>query len=226
MPAIVQVDPRSPYRLRVVWDTPAAGQDVAASYALERADGAGPGPAVAAAWGVDAGAVELALATPLAPGLALVLTHTGGDRVPFAWSPSPTRADGPEAGAADDPEAELFGVDLDWLSPELAPGGDVPEVRGMAALRADLAHLAVTAPGELFHRPTAGAALPLRVNGAGVPAELGRLSAAVRRAWVADDRVRQASVSVAGRADGGVTATGTVETVSLPGEPVDVAVRR
>jgi phage baseplate assembly protein W len=225
MPHILQVEPRTPYRLRVVWDAPAAGQDTAADYAVERADGAGPGPAVASAWFIDAGAVEVALATPLLPGLDFVLVHAAGDRVPFALPPAPPRADA-GAGRAEDPEAELFGVDVDWLSEALAPGGDLPAVRGLPALRADLARIAVTVPGELFHRPTEGAGLPLRVNGAGVPAELGRLSAAVRRAWVADDRVRQASVAVAARADGGVTATGDVETVPLPGERLDVVVRR
>jgi phage baseplate assembly protein W len=226
MPHLIQVEPRSPYRLRVVWDLPATGQDTAADYALARADGAGPGPEVAAAWSVDAGAVELALASPLPPGLALVLVHAAGDRLPCALPPTALRPDDAAGDGVGDPEAELFGVDLDWLAPALAAGGDVPEVRGLAALRADLAAIAVTAPGELFHRPTEGAALPQRVNGAGAPAELGRLAAAVRRAWVSDDRVKAARVSVVARADGAVTAAGDVETVPLPGERLDLVVRR
>lgn len=217
---IAQLLARTPWRVRVVWDGAVASIDDAAAYTLARADGAGAGPTVRAAWLIDSVAVELALDAPLLDGLDFTLSHISGATAPLAWQ-APPSADPTTGESPIDPEAEAFGVDLDWLG-ALEPGGDLAEVRGIAALREDLVRLAGTRPGELFHRPTEGGDLPARVNGPATPALLGAMGARVRRAFLTDDRVRAASVALQVATDGRVTLSADVRTVPLPDEPIDV----
>jgi phage baseplate assembly protein W len=103
----------------------------------------------------------------------------------------------------------------------------VPEVRGIACLRHDLAAVAMTTRGELPHRPTTGLGLRERVNGASTPARLLELQGEVKRAYLEDDRVGGADVSVSSAGDGsGVTVIrANVSARPVGGEPIPVTVR-
>jgi phage baseplate assembly protein W len=223
MPTLQQAEARSPWRVRLVFDVAPGAPTTPGTYALARTDGAGPAPAVARVLPLDTASVELVLAEGLLPALLYTLTVTGASGTPRVSYRAP---DAQALGTVpdEDPEAEAFGLDVDWLAPTLAPGGDLPTVRGRACLVHDLAAVAVTRPGELFHRPEVGAALPQRVNGPNTPADLLDARAGVKRAWLADDRVRGVELTATAATDGTATLTGKVQSV-IPEEPVDVTVR-
>ena len=224
LPQLDAAEARSAWRVRARWLSVVGGYTTAANYVVLRADAAGCTVAVAAAFALDAQLVELALTEPLVAGVVYVLGFAGDGGAPRFGLPLPIpTADDEESG--DDAEAEAFGVDWDWLGDALTPDGDLPEVRGRPCLVHDLAAVAVTRPGEIFHRPDAGAALPLRVSGPNVPAELDDARAAVRRAWQADDRVRRDVLRATAGTDGTVALDGDVTPIALD-DALAVAVAR
>lgn len=163
---------------------------------------------VAAAWTAGGAAtVELALGDALLPGELYTLRHTdSAAELLVAWHPPvtpprPAARTTTEGPVPDDPEAEFFGADIDWLAEALTPTGDLPLVRGLQAFRHDLAAVALLAPGELTHRPTAGVGLLRRVNGSGSPTTDAEMAADVRAAYLADSRVREAAVRVSREAE-------------------------
>lgn len=96
---------------------------------------------------------------------------------------------------------ERFGVDIDLSGdPEapipVTPSGDLTLIRGRANLRAALARNCVVAPGELLHRPEYGGGLALAVETIGSPPARATVANRLRRALLADPRIRDASVGV------------------------------
>jgi hypothetical protein len=167
---------------------------------------------------------------PLLAGEDYTLTHdTSATTAHVTWRPAQpsalarprATADGPEG---DDPEAEAFGLDVDWFGPALDPRGDVPVVRGLQALKHDLAALAFMNPGDLAHRPGAGIGVRQRVNGAASAAVLGEVQADVRAAYLSDPRVRDCTVKAT--REGERTALRTsVLTPPLLGDSIDFTTR-
>jgi hypothetical protein len=197
---ITEARARSPWRLRLVFDAIPGGATTAASYTLTREDGAGTSAEVARAFAVDATAVELALSEALRDHVTYQVALAGvADPAAVRYSPPLAQILG--ADRQDDPEAEAFGVDSDWLAERLSGDGDVPEVRGLPCL-----------PGEVYHRPDCGAGIPTRVNG---PAPLSELAAAAKREWLKDDRVKRASPKVTESSAGEISIRGDVQSVAL-----------
>lgn len=182
---------------------------------------------IAQVWAIDASTTELALGEPLLAGTRYTLSHTASGRaVDFAYNPAP-RVVHPELfDEQGDPEAEAFGVDTDWLTDNLTATRDLPAVRGTAALKHDLAALAVTNPGELVHRPAAGIGLRSRVNGLSTEETISDATADVSAAYLADDRVRDVTVNIEQvPAQALVRLRVNVLTPQLAGESIDFVVR-
>lgn len=182
---------------------------------------------IAQVWGIDATTVELALDEPLLHDTPYVLGHTSsGVTVTFAFNASPQRAAPAAVTDQGDAEAEAFGRDTDWLADALTATRDLPEARGLSALKHDLAALAVLNPGELVHRPPAGVGLRQRVNGSSTEAALREAEADVTAAYLNDDRVRDVAVSVEQVPDKALTRLRVnVLTPQLAGESIDFIVR-
>jgi len=161
------------------------------------------------------------------PGVAYTLSLPNGPGAPTAnlaytlplnLSPIP-------AVGAEDPEAETYGVDIDWLADNFVGNGDTPVIRGRACVVNDLQSLALINPGEIFHRPDAGAGMKLRVNSPNQQNEVSKATAALKREWSRDPRVRQNGVSI--KADlstvGTLSISGTVQTIAID-EPLNFKV--
>jgi hypothetical protein len=187
MTAFVQVYARSPYRLATAFDATFGGIATAATYTLTRQDGVGTLVTVTRAWTTGTASAELALSEALLERVVYVLAAasvTGTVLVSFV-SPLPqVTAEAP----LDDPEAEAFGVDIDWLADALDASGDIPTIRGRRCLQEDLVAIWLTEPGELIHRPTRGAGLDSDVNGPGT--DLGEMTAKIKRESGKDPRVK------------------------------------
>lgn len=219
MTALVTAQARSPWRVRVECDGVVANQLVPATYTIARADGLPTDAAAARVLSLDARIVELALGAPLLVGYDYVVSVTGATgtatvAVPIAPPATDVRL------ASDDPEAELFGVDLDWLADNLTPDGLVPEVRGPTCLRDDLVAIALTERGELAHRPDDGLGLGVRVN---APSDPGGARSAATRQWQRDDRVARLTVTATQQTTGELSIVGEITPKALP-ESVKVTV--
>lgn len=212
MTAFVNALARSPWRVALLFDGAFGGMASPATYTFARVDGVGTLITTSRAWNTDTLAVDLALSGPLLEGVVYAVTAagvSGSIQVSFR-SPLPrVTAERP----IDDPEAEAFGVDINWLADALDATGDIPTTRGRACLVADLAAIAVTQRGELVHRPDAGAGLDADVNGPGN--DLGETQAAVKGEWLKDPRVRAASTPAQISTTGDVTINGQVTPVAL-----------
>jgi hypothetical protein len=217
--AIVQVLARSPWRVRVVFDAFPVGADEPAIYTLTRADGAGTSINPVRAFIVDTSSAEVSLSEPLLDRVVYRLAADGAGSADLSWQEPLPQVIG--ADREDDPEAEVFGVDTDWLSPTLTSQGDIPEVRGIACLKQDLLTIAFIEAGELFHRPEAGAGVTRQVNG---PTPLSEIAGRVRAEWLKDDRVRKASPRITETSAGEIYIRGDVLTVPLA-EPIPIASR-
>jgi hypothetical protein len=222
MTTFVQARARSRWRITITFDGSFAGWTTSTTYAIARADGAPTSVTVSRAFATDSTTIELALSEALLEDVVYALSATavtGSTSVAVQSAPTEQTP----RGAIDDPEAEAFGVDVDWLAPSLDATGDIPTIRGRECLRADLIAIAFTAPGELFHRPDAGAGIPDEVNG---PAELDDLIAATKREWQRDDRINRlepmrAEISTAGE----VSIRAIVIPIAID-EPLPVSVNR
>lgn len=215
---------RSDRRVRLVVDAADATLAVPSYFVVSRADGAGTVLFVAQAFATDPRAYELSVSAPLTPGIVYLVGHPAlAQAVRFSWQPAAPQVRG--QAAADDPEAEALGVDVDWWAPALAPGGDMPELRGRASLEQDLVTIAQVEPGELYHRPQDGGGLPSAVNGPNSSDELVRLATRLRRQWASDARVSAAQVSVTADAQGATRVQATVQPVALA-DPLSIVTSR
>lgn len=221
MATIIRAIARSPWRVNVSVDATFAGITTAATYAFTRADVSQTTVAVRLAFTTDPLSIELALTEALQERAVYVLSASGASgTAQFSYqSPAPPPAPGP---SIDDPEAEAFGVDIDWEAESFDASGDTPEVRGIDCLKHDLVAIARTSPGELFHRPTRGAGLSRRVN---APSDPSQTQASVLREWTQDDRV-QSIQDAQGKipSAGGVVVSATIIPVALPSSPLPMKV--
>ena len=228
MPDIQTAQALQPWRLTVYFAAADAGLDDPIKFHLSRG-GVVPHP-IETVWLRGTGVVELALGDALLAGEDYLLQHdTSSTTAHIAWRPAQpsalarprTTTDGPEL---DDPEAEAFGLDVDWFGAALDARGDVPVVRGLQALKHDLAAVAFMSPGDLVHRPRAGVGVRQRVNGASNAATLGEIQADVRAAYLSDPRVRDCTVKAT--REGERTALRTsVLTPPLLGDSIDFTTR-
>jgi hypothetical protein len=224
VPAILQALP-APQRVTVVFDG-APPSTTATDYTVLRSGATRH--TVAAAWTLGASAVELALDEPLVEGAAYTCTCAGATgAAAFVWRRSVAQVLAAAVDDLGDPEAEAWGEDTDWLSPQgLTPSGDLPAVRGVAALRHDLAALAHLSPGELVHRPAAGMGLAGRVNGSASDAELDEAAGAASVAYRNDPRVAAAECTATREpAAGRVRLDARVMPAALTGESIALATR-
>jgi len=218
MPTIISTSSRSPWRISAVFGS--MPSLVASDYSVSRDDGGGTATTVSSVWllpGVGF-AVELALSEPLLRDVVYRLAVSGGASVLVAYREQETTA--ANAEQQDDPEADTYGVDWDWLG-ELGPDGDLVEVKGLQCVKDDLVAIARTSPGELFTRPEEGAGLPDDVNGPGGPDQALQALGRIKRQWARDDRVKPNGIQLEATttAEGLLMITGSVETVALP-EPL------
>lgn len=228
MPDLQFAQAQQPFRVTAFFASFTGSQLSPEAYTLAR--GGVVAVEIEAAWQRSGGAIELALVEPLLVGERYTLAHTGASNVVELAYIEPVSA--PTAagrltlqrGAEDDPEAEAFGVDVDWFAAGLTPSGDLPAVRGLAALKHDLAALAVLNPGELLHRPAAGLGLSRRVNGAASAGARAELEADARAAYLADTRVKDASITITSEGERTVLRA-SVTTPPLSREALDLAVR-
>jgi hypothetical protein len=209
----------SPYRITVMTDV--APDTTASDYVLTRQDNASSASTITNAFLTESRVVELTvggaplidgivylLALPLQPGAPLAKVSY---RQPLSQTQAPV-------SPAEDPEAEAFGVDNDWLANALTASGDTPNIRGLQCLVNDLAVIAMIQKGEIFHRPDAGAGLQLDVNAPMTGQQVKRTTGTVTREWYKDARVRQGGITV--KADvsastGRLTLYGTVLPIAI-----------
>lgn len=182
---------------------------------------------IAQVWAIDGATVELALDEPLLPGVRYTLSHASSTRtVAVAFAAAPRDVQPAVVAEQGDPEAEVFGRDIDWLADGLTATRDLPEAKGLFALKHDLAALAVLNPGELVHRPRAGVGLRRRVNSSSTEAVLREVEADVSAAYLADDRVRDVTVAVEQVPERALTRLRVnVLTPQLAGESIDFTVK-
>jgi len=216
----------SPYRIRVVLGETVAtyspGILVATNWSISRVDGAGGVPvSVTFAFATDVTSLELALSSPLLDGIQYTLSESPAGSGVAAWRAPVTQA-AQQQNVFSDPEAEALGVDYDWLAAVLDATGDMPQIRGKDCLANDLMAIALTSPGELFHRPTEGGDMLSEVNAPGSdPDAVGRR---LRAAWSKDRRVKSIGpIEIADDGQGSLTASTAVQTVPLP-EPLTIRV--
>lgn len=218
--AIIQAQARTPRRVRVVFASLPGGATTPTSYAFARIDGAYTSVAVASVWTTDTTTVELALSEALLD-YALYTLTIGSDSAEISYFPPVQQSTVVED--LSDPEAETFGVDINWFSDLLDPSGDLPIHRGLQALRNDLVSVSRIIPGEIVHRPDVGAGLNLRVNGPNATAQLADMRGACKREWLKDDRVDDVAITATAGTDGTVTLNCNVKTVAIE-ESVNVVV--
>lgn len=218
----------TPWRITVHFDIAFGAQADVTRYTLRRG-GTSLHP-IASAWTRGTAVVELALDDALIPDAVYELQHTDAPstarvayHAPVTSPAQPTRAL-LEADMPEDPEGLAFGVDVDWFGPDRTPDGDFPEVRGLASLKHDLAVLSVTNPGELLHRPRAGLGLRSRVNGTTTDGELQEVQADTEAAYLTDDRVRAATVTLR-RVESAVYLQTSILTPPLSGDTIDFTTR-
>jgi hypothetical protein len=156
--------------------------------------------------------VEISLSAPLLDGVIYLLT-VGPVSAAFSWQdPIPDPGQSPNA---DDPEAEVFGVDIDWLFGDLTADGDVESIRGQRCLEEDLISVCFLNPGELAQFPDDGVGMPDRVNGPFSSAESRTLRTKIVSQWRKDDRVRDASVELTINSDLTVDLEGRVQSIAV-----------
>lgn len=210
--AIIQAIARTPRRLRLVFDSLPGGATTAANYAFVRADNSYTSITASSVWTVDSTSVEIALSEALLPSTTYTVTISS---VSAAFSYEAPVAQAIIIEETSDPEDEAFGVDIDLFADALDPVGDLPTLRGMTALRNDLISVVRIIPGEIAHRPDVGAGLDLRINGANVGAQLADIRGAIKREWLKDDRVDDASIKATANTTGLVELEASVKTVSI-----------
>lgn len=203
----------SPWRVSILYqDDPSGYGGSETTPSFDRTDGGDNNVGVDTTWVPSTFRREIALTSKLIPDVFYDF-HQYDEVISFAYvAPKATSV----VRVADDPEAEVFGVDIDWLAPALDPGGDTPEIRGRDCVIRDLIGVAFTQRGEIFHRPESGAGLQQKVNAPNQLVRAGEISALVKRAWTDDDRVAKAAPQISTTTTGEVRIRGDIETVALP----------
>lgn len=202
----------SRYRIRCTFDSVAPL--TAASYAVVRKD-SGPGAPTATLAFLpapsDVYTAAIVLSDPLFDDVIYTVT-VAGFTVDVAYHPTQASDN---VRAVDDPEAEIFKRDLDWIDGDPDAAGDCPGRRGLPALDHDLLAVAFLEPGELVHKPDAGGAVIRLVNSSSTQSELDEAAARLEAQYRRDSRVDRASVEVEATNDGNVKLKRFIKPVAL-----------
>lgn len=192
---------RSRYRIRCTFDSVAPL--TITSYAVARQDG-GPGSTAVTLVFLpapsDTATAAIILSDPLLEGIIYAVTVAGVTVLVSYQPPQTTERTRP----GDDPEVQMFKLDLDWIDGDPDMAGDCPHRRGLPALDHDLLELAFLEPGELVHKPDAGGAVARLVNSTSTTAELDEAAGKIEAQYRRDPRVDTASVEVDATDDGNV----------------------
>lgn len=212
MSSLVQVYARSAWRVRAIFDGPVVPPNVPtlSNLTISRADGGPTTIVVQNLFGIDSSSGELSLSERMIEGVGYLLTYAGvaypiGYTAPVLVGTTSQYSDG-------DPDAEVNGVDLAWVSNDPGPDGDCQRRTGIACVEYDLPNRAVLRPGELVQDQSAGAALDLTVNGAASDSDLLATAAKLEAEFRRDDRVQDVSVDASSDSEGDVTYGGQVQT--------------
>jgi len=206
----------SQWRVRVLW-TGGAATLTPSAYVITRADAGPSSITVSSVFAIDGlgQTVDLALSSPLSDGIRYQVT-VGGASSYFVWQ-------NPLQGLVDrsdpeDPEAQVFGRDIDWCFGRWTPDGDIEEVRGVRSVLEDAVAVCHLKPGELVQYADRGADFPSRVTGPGSAAIARNLQARAEGEWRKDDRNVDVSAQVVLRTDGTVEINGRLRTVAISHE--------
>lgn len=185
---ILSLTSRQPWRITLAAD--ATPSTTATDYVVARKDGGYSSIEVTKAWLIAPTTVELALSAPLDDGFAFTVSMPNSPGAPSSvvayrapLAPPAALPDG------EDPEAEAYGVDADWLRGSFTGDGDLVEVRGRQCMLNDTLTIALIDEGEIFHRPNDGIGLPRDVNGPATTARQSAMRGRMRRQWLKDDRI-------------------------------------
>lgn len=187
---IINATSPQPWRVQIATD--AIPPTNVADYAIVRQDGGYSAAAFRLAWMIGTNTVELALTEALEPSVVYVVSIPGASGAPtYVLGYYGVLSNAPaQQAAGEDPDAEAYGVDADWLNDSLDPTGDLIKVSGPPCLTNDIQAVAVINPGEIFHRPDDGAALPTFVNDAGNQIEISRMHSSLKQQWLKDSRIK------------------------------------
>lgn len=218
MTAIRRLRAETPRRLVLELDATDADALDPTSYVVTRTDGVATAVTVDVAWLARSTVYVLALTEALVPGVEYTLTPDWTAARAVVWRLPLPQTD--EEGDPYDPEAEAYGLDVDWLSDALDGERDAPVIRGRECLKHDLIAVALTHHGELVHDPGVGAGAGGYVNQAGAGRRPAELAATWRRLALEDARVAQADVSYTVASTG--VARFKLRVTTAPGAALDV----
>lgn len=206
----------SSWRVRVLW-TGGAAPLTPTAYALSRADGGPTGVKATTIFAIDSlgQTVDLALSEQLLDGVRYQLFASMSYGF-FVWQ-NPLAAQ-PNRSDPEDPEAQVFGRDIDWVFGTWTPDGDAEEVRGVRSVLEDAVAVCHLRPGELVQYPDRGADFPHRVNGPGSASIARNLQARAESEWRNDNRNVDVSAQVVLRTDGTVEINGRLRTIAISHE--------
>jgi hypothetical protein len=191
--ALIAIDARSQWRIRAFFAGGDPSGQPASAFTLARADGGANTIKIVNAFTPDMGQRELVTSEPLSIGTLYAITWSG-NTLTCVFNVAPD--DPMFAPDADDPEAEVFGVDLDWIFGQPTADGDCPRRTGQECLVHDLAARVELKKGELVHLPTKGANIKQDTNGPAAPADLLATQATLDAEFRDDDRVADLAITV------------------------------
>lgn len=192
---------RSAWRIRALFAGGDPSAQLLTAFSIARVDGGPSTLTLASKVSPDTGQLELSTSEPMLRDVPYLLTFAGGGTARVLYQLAP--GDPQLALEVDDPEAEIFGVDLDWIYGTPGGDGDCPQRRGQACLVHDLKALAMLDKGDLVHLPTRGAGQSRSVNATASPAELDAARGTIAAEFRADDRVADLSITVSPGDDDG-----------------------
>lgn len=191
--ALIAIDARSQWRIRAFFAGGNPSGQPASAFSLARADGGANTAKIVNAFTADVGQIELVTSEPMGIGTQYTITWSG-ITLTCVYNLAP---DDPQiAPDADDPEAEVFGVDFDWIFGTPTADGDCPRRTGQPCLVHDLGARAELRKGELVHLPTKGAGVRQDINGPAGNADLQAVAGTLDAEFRDDDRVKDMTISV------------------------------
>jgi len=197
---LVQAVARASWRIRLYFAGGDPSTQPLTAFSIARSDGGPNTIRLVNRFSPDAGQLELVTSEPLVVGVSYAVTWSS-TTVACVWNVAP---DDPTIDLVqEDPEAEVFGVDLDWIYGQPGPDGDCQQRRGQECLPHDLNARALLRKNELVHLPNAGADLDATTNGPASVAELTATAGALDAEFRNDDRVRDLTVTVSPSDDAG-----------------------
>lgn len=191
---IINARSSSPFRITVTTDT--APDTTASDYTITRQDGATTNATVSSAFVTGFNTADLVVSNEaLMDGVVYIIAiPSQSTSLPVSYRLPLLQSQVPVA-PAEDPEAEAFGVDIDWFADALVGNGDTPTIRGRQCFVNDLAVIALIQKGEIFHRPDAGAGAKLNTNAPMSNLSVQKVAGSLTREWYKDPRTKPGGVT-------------------------------